>query len=125
MLIRVLSARPRPKADPDAVLPGPAPEQAVCWEGERLPGMAAGAVEARLALLRAEYARLATAARASVTAARAGEANPLVYVEAELARHCGLPPQDSTVPAVLADAGAAMAVAARAALPHELVKAAA
>jgi hypothetical protein len=33
-------------------------------------------------------------------------------VEAELARHCGLPPQDSTVPAVLADAGAAMALAA-------------
>jgi hypothetical protein len=110
-----LPARPRATADPAMGSPDPAPGHVVCREGEQLPGPAARVAEARLALLRAEYARLVTAARASVTAARAGAADPLVYVEAELARHCGLPPQDSTVPAVLADAGAAMALAARAA----------
>lgn len=110
-----LPARPRATADPAMGSPDPAPGHVVCREGEQLTGPAARVAEARLALLRAEYARLVTAARASVTAARAGAADPLVYVEAELARHCGLPPQDSTVPAVLADAGAAMALAARAA----------
>ncbi len=110
-----LPARPRATADPAMGSPDPAPGHVVCREGEQLPGPAARVAEARLALLRAEYARLVTAARASVTAARAGAADPLVYVEAELARHCGLPPQDSTVPAVLADVGAAMALAARAA----------
>lgn len=87
--------------------------------GERLPSSSLGVAEARLALLRAEYARLVTAARASVTAARAGVPDPLVYLEAELARHCGLPPQDATVPAVLADAGTAMVLAGRAAWLHE------
>jgi hypothetical protein len=90
---------------------GPAPGQGVCRPGDRLPGLAAGTTEARLALLRADYARLITAARASVAAVRTGAANPLVYVEAELARHCGLPAQEATVPAVLADAATAMALA--------------
>jgi hypothetical protein len=70
-----------------------------------------------LALLKVEYARLVAAARASVTAARAGAADPLVYVMAELSRHSGLPPLDSTVPAVLADASTAMSLAGRAACP--------
>jgi hypothetical protein len=92
-------------------VPGLAPEQVVCRAGEQLPGPVAREAEARLALLPAEYARLVTAARASVAAARAGGADPLVYVEAELARHCGLPPQDATVLAVLADVGTAMVLA--------------
>jgi hypothetical protein len=74
--------------------------------------------ELALALLKAEYARLVAAARASVTAARAGAADPLVYVMAELSRHSGLPPLGSTVPAVLADAGTAMTLAGRAARPR-------
>lgn len=68
----------------------------------------------RLALLRAEYARLVAAARASVAAAAAGQADPLVYVRAELARHGGLPPRGLTASAVLADAAGAMQVAGRA-----------
>jgi hypothetical protein len=74
-----------------------------------------------LALLRAEYARLAAAARASVAAARAGATDPLVYVEAELARHGGLPPKDMTVLAVLADAHTAMIMARPDAWLHELI----
>jgi hypothetical protein len=86
------------------------------WTGTQRSASAAGREPAALALalLRAEYARLAAAARASVTAARAGAANPLVYVEAELARHGGLPPADATVLAVLADAAAGMMVATHA-----------
>lgn len=57
-----------------------------------------------MALLRAEYARLLAAARAAVAAAREGAPDLLVYVEAELARHGGLPPQGVSVLAVLADA---------------------
>jgi hypothetical protein len=74
-----------------------------------------------LALLRADYARLLAAARATVAAAQAGTPDPLVYVEAELARHGGLPPRGASVPAVLADARTAMMLAAR---PHEPVTAA-
>ena len=73
--------------------------------------------ELRLALLQAKYAKLVAAARASVTAARAGATDPLVYVRAELSRYDGLPPLHSTVPAVLADASAAMTLARRAAGP--------
>ena len=75
-----------------------------------------------LALLKAEYARLVTAARASVAAARTGTADPLIYVEAELARHCGLPAQGASVPVVLADACTAMMLAGK---PREPVRAAA
>lgn len=125
MVTRALPARPRAKADPAGGSPGPARKQFTCREGQQLPGRAGRATEARLALLRAEYARLVTAARASVAAARAGATDPLVYVEAELVRHCGLPPQDATVPAVLADANAATELAGRAAGPDEPVKAAA
>ena len=96
--------RPPLKADAATQVSGPEP-------GEWPPGSAAGKAEARLALLRADYARLVTAARASVAAARTGAADPLVYVKAELARHCGLPPQETTVLAVLADAATAMALA--------------
>jgi hypothetical protein len=73
--------------------------------------------ELALALLKARHAKLVAAARASVTAARAGAADPLAYVRAELSRYDGLPPLDSTVPRVLADAGAAMTLAGRAAGP--------
>ena len=109
--------RPRVEADIATGLRGSAPVQVVCQVEEQLPDPAAGAAGARLALalLRAEYARLVTAARASVTAARAGSANPLVYVEAELVRHGGLPPHDMTVPTVLAAAGPAMMLSGRAA----------
>ena len=73
--------------------------------------------ELALALLKARHAKLVAAARASVTAARAGAADPLVYVRAELSRYDGLPPLDSTVPAVLGDASTAMTLAGRAAGP--------
>lgn len=73
--------------------------------------------ELALALLKAEYAKLVAAARASVTASRAGTADPLVYVRAELSRYDGLPPLDSTVSAVLADANTAMTLAGSAAGP--------
>ena len=81
--------------------------------------MAARTAQAELALtlLKARYAKLVAAARASVTAARADAADPLVYVRAELSRYDGLPPLDSTVPAVLADASTAMTLAGRAAGP--------
>jgi hypothetical protein len=115
MLTRARPARIRLKAAADPVS---SRLTAACPGGEQPPGLPPGVAEARLALLRAEYARLIAAARASVTAARAGAADPLVYVEAELARHCGLPPQDATVPAVLADAGTAMVLAGRASRPH-------
>ncbi len=74
----------------------------------------AGQARSLLALLRAEYARLAAAARAAVAAGAAGEADPLAYVRAELARHGGLPPVGAAVPAVLADAAGAMRMAGRA-----------
>ncbi len=41
-------------------------------------------------------------------------ADPLVYVKAELARHGGLPPQEATVPAILAAATGTAMVLARA-----------
>lgn len=75
-----------------------------------------------LALLRAEYAQLIAAARAAVAAALAGASDPLVYVEAELARHGGLPPQGASVPAVLADACTTMLLAGK---QHGPVRAAA
>jgi hypothetical protein len=118
----MLTAEPmsRPRTEPDAAagLRRPAPAQTACREGEQLPGPVAWTAETRLALLRAEYARLVAAARASVAAAWAGSPDPLAYVEAELVRHCALPPHDATVPAVLADANAAMELAGRAARPH-------
>ena len=107
MLTRVLPIRPRASADPARGSAGLAAEQAMCQEEKQLACPAA-----RLALLRADYARLVAAARASITAARAGATEPLVYVEAELARHGGLPPRDATVPGVLADVGTAMMLAA-------------
>ena len=73
--------------------------------------------ELALALFKAKYAKLAAAARASVTAARAGADDPLAYVRTELSRYGGLPPMDGTVLAVLADASTAMALAGRAAEP--------
>jgi hypothetical protein len=72
--------------------------------------------ELALALLKARHAKLVAAARASVTAARAGAADPLAYLRAELSRYDGLPPLDSTVPTVLADASTAMTLAGRARL---------
>lgn len=84
----------------------------------RPPDPPSGEAEDRLALLLAAHANLVSAARASIAAARAGAAHPLAYVEAELARHNGLPPQDAKVPTVLADAGTAMLVAGRAARPR-------
>jgi hypothetical protein len=102
-----------------AGLRGSAARKTMCWAAEQLPGAEAWKAKDRLTLLLAEYARLITAARASVTAARAGAAYPLAFVEAELARHGGLADQDVTVPTVLADARTAMVLAGRAALPHE------
>ncbi len=86
------------------------------------PGSGPGSAEERLALLRAEYAQLIAAAHATVAAARAGASDPLVYVEAELARHGGLPPRGASVPTVLADACTAMMLAGQ---PRESVMAAA
>jgi hypothetical protein len=108
-------------------LAGPRTAEVMCRAGEWLPDAVAEAEETRslLELLRVEYARLAAAARASVAAAAAGQADPLVYVRAELARHGGLPPEDASVTAVLADAAGAMRVAGRAArLPDHAGKAA-
>ncbi len=73
--------------------------------------------EQSLALLKARYAQLVAAARASVTAAWADSEDPLAYVRAELSRCHGMPPRDSTVPAVLADARTAMMLAGCAARP--------
>jgi hypothetical protein len=118
----------RREADAAAGLAGPRTAEVMCRASGWLPEAVAEAEQARslLALLRAEYARLAAAARAAVTAAAAGEADPLVYVRAELARHGGLPPSGATAPAVLADAAGAMRVAGRAARsPSGLSKAAA
>jgi hypothetical protein len=100
----------RGEGDIAAGLRGPTAGQVACQVRDQLPGSAAETADARqaLALLRAEHARLITAARASVTAARAGSANPLAYVEAEMTRRGGLPPQDAAVPVVLADTGTAM-----------------
>ena len=75
--------------------------------------------EDRLALLQTRYAELAAAARATIAAARAGLPDPLAYLEAELASHGGLPPEDATVLAVLADARTAMALAGQASRPRE------
>jgi hypothetical protein len=97
-------------------LAGPRTAEVMCRAGEWLPDAVAEAEEARslLDLLRVEYARLAAAARGAVAAAAAGQADPLVYVRAELARHGGLPPENATVTAMLADAAGAMRVAGRA-----------
>ena len=124
MLTAEQATRPRIEADDAAGLRGPEPAQLMGQAGERLPGPVAWTAEARLALMRAEYARLVTAARASVAAARAGSPDPLVYVKAELVRHYGLPPQNATVLAVLADANAALVLAGRAARLDEPVMAA-
>jgi hypothetical protein len=60
--------------------------------GERGSGSGAEAqLVTRLGLLRAEYGRLLTAARAAVAAAGAGEDFPLAYLAAELARQGQLP----------------------------------
>jgi hypothetical protein len=119
VLIHLRRAKPRLEMNAAPGLPRPTLRPPARQAAGRLPSPAPGVAEARLALLRAEYARLVAAARASITAARAGAPDPLVYLEAELARHGGLPPQDATVPAVLADAGTAMVLAGRAARPHE------
>jgi hypothetical protein len=108
-------------------LAGPRTAEALGRAGEWLPDAVAEAEETRslLELLRVEYARLAAAARGAVAAAAAGQADPLVYVRAELARHGGLPPANAAVTAVLADAAGAMRVAGRAArLPDLAGKAA-
>jgi hypothetical protein len=109
-------ARLRHEAALAAGLVGPRTADVMVRAGEWLPDAVAEAEEARslLDLLRVEYARLAAAARASVAAASAGQADPLVYVRAELARHGGLPPKDASILAVLADATGAMRVAGRA-----------
>jgi hypothetical protein len=122
MLTAGQMTRPHIEADVAASLRGPVPAQVACQAGEPLPDPEAWTAEARLALLRAEYARLVAAARASVAAAWAGSPDPLVYVEKELIRHCGLPTQDATVPAVLADAHTALVLAWRAARPREPVE---
>lgn len=108
MLTAEQMTRPRSAAEFPAGWLDPEPARVAGLAEEQLSAPEAGLA---LALLRADYARLVTAARASVTAARAGSADPLVYVEAELTRRGGLPPQDTTVPAVLADARAAMMLA--------------
>ena len=113
MLTREQMSQPRLEAGAAAGWRDPAAE---------MPGADAGPTKDKLALalLRAEYARLLAAARATVAAARTGAPDPLVYVEAELARHGGLPPRGASVPVVLADARTAMMLAAR---PHEPVMA--
>lgn len=122
MLTREQMLRLHLKAGAAAGLPGPAGLMVIRRAEEQRPGTAGEAAEDRLALLRAEYARLIAAARASVTAARAVHAAPLAYVEAELVLHGGLPPQDASVPAVLADARTAMVLAGK---QHEPVRTAA
>lgn len=124
MLTREQRLRLRLETGAAAGLPGPAGPTVIRRAGRQRPCPAGGTAEHRLALLRAEYARLISAARASVTAGRAGAAHPLAHVEAELARHGGLPPRDATVPAVLADAASAMVVAGRATEPGEAMRAA-
>jgi hypothetical protein len=125
MLAREQVIQVRPETGGAAGLRGLTPQVTCGPERLAAPEGAAALDRLALALLRAEYARLVAAARASVAAARAGEANPLVYVEAELVRHCGLPPQGSKVTGVLADAGTAMVLADRATRPYEPVGAAA
>jgi hypothetical protein len=117
MLTRVLA---RPFLHGDAAGSGPRPLRGRA-RARTGPGLTA---EARLALLRSEYARLVAAARASIAAARAGAADPLAYLEAELARHHGLPQPGAAVPAVLADAAAAMSLASQVGQMPEPVKAA-
>jgi hypothetical protein len=122
VLTREQMLRLRLETGAAAGLAGPAGLMVIRRAGEQRPGPAGMTAEDRLALLRAGYARLIAAARASVTAARAGDADPLAYVEAELARHGGLPPQGASVPAVLADARTAMMLAGK---QHESARAAA
>ena len=108
-------------------LAGPRTTEALGRAGEWLPDAVAEVEEARslLELLQVEYARLAAAARGAVAGAAARQADPLVYVRAELDRHGGLPPANASVTAVLADAAGAMRMAGRAAqLPGEADKAA-
>lgn len=97
-----------------AASPAAAPAHASSRVSDQAPDPVADARLA-LAIMQAKYAQLAAAARASVAAAWAGTADPLVYVEAELARYGGLPPRGAVVLAVLADARAAMTMAGRAA----------
>uniref|UniRef100_UPI003F4905A0 hypothetical protein n=1 Tax=Sphaerisporangium sp. CA-236357 TaxID=3240030 RepID=UPI003F4905A0 len=61
----------------------------------------------RLALLQAEHAALVMAARASVAAAEQGQADPLVFVRAQLDRHGQLPPAGASPVELLAVAAAA------------------
>ncbi|MGH3801762.1 MAG: hypothetical protein ACRDTD_16845 [Pseudonocardiaceae bacterium] len=51
-----------------------------------------------LASLRMHHANLLAAARATLTAARDGEANPLAYLVDELAAHGQLPPSETGSP---------------------------
>ena len=122
MLTREQMLRLRLETGAAAGLPGPMGLMVRRQARGQPPGTAGETSEDRLALLRVKYARLITAARASVTAERAGDADPLAYVEAELARHGGLPPRGASVPAVLADARTAMMLAEK---QHESVRAAA
>jgi hypothetical protein len=71
-------------------------------------GVAAAQAEAtqRLALLRAQHARLVAAARATIAASRDGYQMPLIFLEHELARHGQLPGRDQSVPQLLAAGGA-------------------
>ena len=61
-----------------------------------------------MALLRAEYAALLAAARATVAAAQAGEADPAGYVRGVLAERGQLPPAGARPLHVVADARAAL-----------------
>jgi hypothetical protein len=124
MLTREQRFQLRLETSAAAGIDAPATMMTVRRAGGPPPGAVSGAEENQLALLRAQYAQMITAARASVTARRAGTADPLAYIEAELARHGGLPPGSATVPAVLADAATAMDLAGRGARPCEPARAA-
>jgi hypothetical protein len=121
VLTREQMLRLRLETGAAAGLPGPTGLMMRRRVEQQQPGMASETAEDRLALLLVKYARLITAVRASVTAGRAGDADPLAYVEVELARHGGLPPQGASVPAVLADTRTAMMLAGK---QHEPVRAA-
>lgn len=57
-----------------------------------------------LALVRAHYADLLAAARATLAADRDNEPDPLFYLRDELASHGQLPPRDLHAPELLAQA---------------------
>ncbi|WP_214417065.1 hypothetical protein [Sphaerisporangium fuscum] len=61
----------------------------------------------RLLLLQVEHAALVAAARAAVAAAEQGQADPLVFLRAELGRHGQLPPAGASPVELLAVAAAA------------------